>query len=205
MNLGTLLLQWQVPAWLGKFEYIMPNHTPESGYANNQVSCFTCICTCGGIHQGRVEPTSLIELTTSWIDALNNRRSCTSSLETFAQSFLHRALPKRSGEGLQAGLDRGCPLLQLASSSPAPRARRCGQKCVLDHITVWRSWRMTKPTRHSLVGLYRYAGEAEAVPKFSRWYAISMSNVYNAVDAVIAKYLQHPFVGHPYWIRLAAV
>ncbi len=52
-------------------------------------------CTCDGIHLGRVEP--LIELTTSRIDALLTQRSCESSLETFAQSFLHRSWPKTRG------------------------------------------------------------------------------------------------------------
>ncbi len=32
----------------------------------------------------------------------------------------------RSGDRVQVGLDRGSPWLQLASSSSAPRARRCG-------------------------------------------------------------------------------
>ncbi len=39
----------------------------------------------------RVEPASPIELTTSRAEALQARRSRVSSLETFTQSFLHRA------------------------------------------------------------------------------------------------------------------
>ncbi len=50
--------------------------------------------TCVGIHPGRVEPASPIALTTSRMEALQARRSCASSLDTFTQSFLHRAWPK---------------------------------------------------------------------------------------------------------------
>ncbi len=60
-----------------------------------------------------------------------------------------------SGEELQICLDRGCPRLQLASSSRAPRARRFGPKYVLDHFTVWTSCNITKPAarrRRSAVG-----------------------------------------------------
>ncbi len=42
----------------------------------------------------RVEPASPAALTTSRTDALQARRSCASSLDTFTQSFLHRAWPK---------------------------------------------------------------------------------------------------------------
>ncbi len=63
-------------------------------------------CTCVGIHPGRVEPASPIELTTSRTEALQARRSCASSPETFTQSFLHRAWPKTSGpeRGLRSAL-----------------------------------------------------------------------------------------------------
>ncbi len=44
-----------------------------------------------GIHSERVEPASSIELTTSRTEALQAWRSCASLLETFTQSFLHRA------------------------------------------------------------------------------------------------------------------
>ncbi len=54
-------------------------------------------CTCVGIHPGRIEPASPISLTTSRMEALQARRSCTSSLNTFTQSFLHRAWPKTRG------------------------------------------------------------------------------------------------------------
>ncbi len=54
-------------------------------------------CTNVGIHPGRVEPASPIALTTSRMEALQARRSCASSLDTFTQSFLHRAWPKTRG------------------------------------------------------------------------------------------------------------
>ncbi len=54
-------------------------------------------CTCVGIHPGRVEPASPIELTTPRMEALQARRSCASSLKTFTQSCLHRAWPKNRG------------------------------------------------------------------------------------------------------------
>ncbi len=49
--------------------------------------------TCGGIHPGRVEPASPIELTTPRTMVLY------SSQETFMESFLPRAWPKARGEG----------------------------------------------------------------------------------------------------------
>ncbi len=51
-------------------------------------------CTCVGIHPGRVELASPIALTTSRTEALQARRSCASSLDTFTQSFLHLASPQ---------------------------------------------------------------------------------------------------------------
>ncbi len=42
-------------------------------------------CTCIGIHPGRVEPSSPIELTTPRTEALQARRSCARSLETATQ------------------------------------------------------------------------------------------------------------------------
>ncbi len=44
--------------------------------------------TCVGIHPGRVDPASPIALTTSRREALQPRRFCESSLDTFIQSFL---------------------------------------------------------------------------------------------------------------------
>ncbi len=85
--------------------------------------------TCGGIHPGRVEPASCMELTTSWIVASQARRSCASSLVMLAQSFLHHG-PE---SGLQVCLDRGCPRLQLAFSSLSSRLKWCGRACHLNY------------------------------------------------------------------------
>ncbi len=49
----------------------------------------TFTCTCVGIQVGRIEPASLIELTTSQKKALQAGRSCVSSLESVTQSFIH--------------------------------------------------------------------------------------------------------------------
>ncbi len=53
----------------------------------------------------------------------------------------------RSGEGHHAYPDRGCPRLQLASGSPTPRARRGGQKYVLDKFTVRTFCSIAKPAQ----------------------------------------------------------
>ncbi len=63
------------------------------GVCGDDLSTFTCV----GIHPGRVEPTSPIELITSRTEALQARRFCASSLETFTQSFLHRVWLKTRG------------------------------------------------------------------------------------------------------------
>ncbi len=62
----------------------------------------------------------------------------------------------RSGDRFQVGLDRGCPRLQLASSSSAPRARRCGKEKILDQSTFGTSCGMSKPVEPSLHEQYRY-------------------------------------------------
>ncbi len=86
-------------------------------------ACKVLTCTCVGIHKGRVKLASPIESTTSRTEALQARWSCASSLETFTQFFFYRVLPKTCRKGHQVCLDCGCSRLQLASSSPAPRAR----------------------------------------------------------------------------------
>ncbi len=58
---------------------------------------FTFALTCVGTQPGWVEPASPIELTTSGTEAPQAQRSCTSSLETFTQSFPHRAWLKIRG------------------------------------------------------------------------------------------------------------
>ncbi len=55
----------------------------------------------------------------------------------------------RSGGGFQVCLDRGCPRLQLASSSPGSRVRRCGKKKVLYPIINGTSHSVTKPAEPS--------------------------------------------------------
>ncbi len=54
-------------------------------------------CTYGGIQSGWVEPASPIELTTSRVDAPQARWSCSNSLETFGQNFLHLVQPRTGG------------------------------------------------------------------------------------------------------------
>ncbi len=71
-----------------------------------------------------------------------------------------------SGVGLQGCLGRGCPRLQLASSSPTSRAR---QKRIVDQLVVATSCSVRKPAL-----------------QFHGWHAISAPHV----DAVIVKDLQ---------------
>ncbi len=70
-------------------------------------------------------------------EALQTWRSCESSLDTFTQSFHPSCVAEdsRSGDRFQVGLERGSPCLRLASSSSAPRARRCGKEKVLDQLS----------------------------------------------------------------------
>ncbi len=78
-------------------------------------------CTCVGIHPEWVEPVSPIELTTSRTEALQAGRSCARDLRPIL-SLSCVVEDSRSGEGFQVCLDRGCPYLQLISSSSAPLA-----------------------------------------------------------------------------------
>ncbi len=80
--------------------------------------------------------------------------------DTFTQSFLHRAWPKTRG-------------LQLASSSSAPRAMRCGKKKVLDQLTFGTSRGMTKPVELSLHEQCRYACKAEVATQLNGWHTVS--------------------------------
>ncbi len=75
-------------------------------------------------------------------------------------AFRHRAWPKTRGP--EIGLDRGRPFLQLASSSSAPRARRCGQEKVFDQLTFGTSTCMSKPAEPSLHEQCRYIFKSEA-------------------------------------------
>ncbi len=99
----------------------------------------------------------------------------------------------RSGEGFQVCPVRGCPRLQLASSSPAPRARWCGQKYyVFDQFTVGMYCGVTKPAEPSLHEQCRYTCKADAVRQFRRWHTISAPHVQNVADVFIVKDIQHP-------------
>ncbi len=79
----------------------------------------------------------------------------------------------RSGDRFQDGLDRGCPCLQLASSSSAPRASQCGKEKVIDQLTFGRPCSMTKPAEPSLHEQCRYTCKAEAATQFHGWHTIS--------------------------------
>ncbi len=110
-------------------------------------------CTCVGIHPGRVEPTSPIALTTSRTEALQARRSCASSLNAFAQSFLHCTKPRTRGPetGSRSAL---IVVVHVFSWPPA----------CLRHVRggVGRSRSLISPTlkrfaaEHSLGDLWRY-------------------------------------------------
>ncbi len=111
-------------------------------------------CTCVGIHPGRVEPASPIVLTASRTEALHARRSCTSSLDTSTQSFLHRAWPKARGP--EVGSRSALIVVAHVFSLSAPQERRCGQEKVLDQLTFGTSCSMAKPVKPSLHEQCRY-------------------------------------------------
>ncbi len=62
-------------------------------------------CTRRGIRPGRVQLIYAVELATSQVEASQNRRSCASSPETFAQSFLFRG-PGGSSRSSLSVVDR---------------------------------------------------------------------------------------------------
>ncbi len=71
---------------------------------------------------------------TNWVDHVSDEGTPGSTVLCELTRHFHPVLStswaaedSRSGEGLQVCLDCGCPCLQSASSSPAPRVRRCGQ------------------------------------------------------------------------------
>ncbi len=72
----------------------------------------------------------------------------------------------RSRERFQVALGRGCPCLQLASSSSVPLVRRCGEEKVLDHLTFGTSCGMFKPAEPSLHEQCRFTYKAEAEMQF---------------------------------------
>ncbi len=77
------------------FKHIVYSPSGHKKINESQHSVLTC--TFVGIYPGRVEPASLIALTTSRTEAHQARRSCASPLETFNQSFFCRAWPKTRG------------------------------------------------------------------------------------------------------------
>ncbi len=85
-------------------------------------SSFLLTCTCVSIHPGRFEPASLIALTTSRPEALQARLSCARSLDTFTQSFLHRAWPKTRGP--EIGSRSALIVVAHVFSWPPARLRR---------------------------------------------------------------------------------
>ncbi len=126
---------------------------------SNQTDLLTC--TCVGIHPGRVKPAPPTALTTS----LTILRHLTRHLyPVLSPSCV--AEDSRSEDRFQVGLDRGSPCLQLASSSSAPRARRCGKEKVLDKLTFGTSCGMSKPAEPSLHEQCWYACKAEAAPLY---------------------------------------
>ncbi len=147
--------------------------------------------TCVGIHSGRVEPASPVELTTSRTEALQARRSCASSLDTFAQSFLHRALPKTRGP--KSGSKSALIVVVHVFSWPPAR---------LHHVRggVGRRSLISSPSGRRRFLCTSSAGilVRQAATQFLRWHTISALYV-------IAKDLQHPFVGYSYRPCLATV
>ncbi len=82
---GSLKKMWVVPVNI-------PTTLEQQGHSRKvtETRLFRSpTCTCGGIHPGRVEPAS--------------RWSCSSSLDTFTQSFLHRAWLKTRGPERDSG------------------------------------------------------------------------------------------------------
>ncbi len=78
--------------------------------------------------------------------------------QALSPSYVAEGVP--SGEGFKVYLDRGRPRLQMAPSSSAPRARRCGEEKVLDQLTFGTSCNMTKPAEPSLLEKCRCACKA---------------------------------------------
>ncbi len=83
---------------------------------------------------------------TNWVDHVSDGSTPGSAVLCELTRRFHPVLsPSWSGDRFQVGLERGCPCLQLATSSSAPRARRCGNEKVLDQLTFGTSCGMTKP------------------------------------------------------------
>ncbi len=118
-------------------------------------------CTCVGIHPGWVELASPNALTTSRTEALQTRRSCASSLDTFTQSFLHRAWPKTSGPEIGSR----SALIVVAHVFSWPLARLCH---VRGGVGRRRSF-ISSPSGRLVAcpNQCRYACKAEAATQFT--------------------------------------
>ncbi len=94
-------------------------------------------CTCIGIHPGRVGPTSSIELTMSRTDQA--WRFCASSLDTFTQSFLHRAWLKTRGPeiGFRTAHVFSWPPARLRHVRGGVGRRRSSISSLSGHLAAW--------------------------------------------------------------------
>ncbi len=92
-------------------------------------------CTWGSIHLGWVDPPSQLELTTSRRAALQAQRPSASSLEIFAQSFLHRVKIHglERGSTYSGGLQFACARSLISSPSGCLSAW-LNKRSLLSHI-----------------------------------------------------------------------
>ncbi len=101
---------------------------------------------------GGVEPASPIALTTSQTAALQARRSCASSQDTFTQCILHRA--GRKTRGPDSGSRSALIVVALVFSWSPVRLRHMrggvGRRRSLIILTFGTSCSMTKPAKPSL-------------------------------------------------------
>ncbi len=131
-------------------------------------SSYLLICMCVGIHLGRVEQASPIELTTPRTEALQARWSCASSLETFTQSFLHRAWPRTRGPEI--------------FSWPPVRLRTVRGGVGLDCFTVWTSCSMTG-TLVRRRGSFAFGTQSLRLTYRMRWMLL-LSKTFNTLSSV---------------------
>ncbi len=122
-------------------------------------------CACFGIHKGRVEPASLIQLTISRTEALQARQSCASSLETFTQSFLDHAWPTTRGP---QSCFRSPSIVVAHVFSWPPACLRLVRGSVRRRSLIG----MTKAAEPSLYEQCQYPCKAEAATQVHGWYTI---------------------------------
>ncbi len=92
-----LLTHCAMKDWSDKYGVWSTPARNLTSFSHCSKAFYLLTCTCVGIHPGRVESASPTALTTPRTEALHARRSCASSLDSFTQSFLHRAWPKTRG------------------------------------------------------------------------------------------------------------